>query len=129
MNGPTSTIALDTIYTFDTCAGEATVEVRRVGDGDDTEYLGYVVRHPGDTDALHDVCFIWRGGGYIDFGRLSVPFAIVTPDEIVVADNFNIFDYEFDGILIDPTPAGFGEWLANLDDDDVARITDCIRNA
>ena len=127
MPNPTSTIELHTCYTFQTLNGPVDVEVRRLTDDDgDPIYLGRVNSCPTGQQFLNSVGFLWYGGGYIDFGWLGASFGIATPADVAVVDTFNVFDYEFTGLLINPTPAGFGDFLATLDDDDIARVKECV---
>jgi hypothetical protein len=97
-------------------------------DGEFPTCVGRLLSHPLAHTALASVFFVWRGGGYIDFGTAKHTGEYVGPDDVDVVDCFNVFDYEFDGLLIERTPAGFADFLATFDRDDIDRTLECVAN-
>lgn len=98
-------------------------------DDDFPTYVGRIGCHPLAGMALCSVYFVWRGGGYIDFGTADVSALrrnSVTPDDVEALDVFNVFDYEFDGLLIDRSADGFVDFLATFDRDDIDRVLETI---
>jgi hypothetical protein len=98
-------------------------------DDDFPTYVGRIGYHPLAGTTLASVYFVWRGGGYVDFGTADVSALrrnSVTPDDVEAVDVFNVFDYEFDGLLIERSADGFVDFLATFDRDDVDRVLETI---
>lgn len=96
--------------------------------------VGRILYHPIAYYSLVPFAFVWRGGPYIDFGTVRYsrdavpvdPNAPIDPDAVEIIDTFNVFDYQFDKLLIARTPEAFAEWLATFDQDDIDRVVESV---
>lgn len=121
---PEATLTV-TAFDYKYAGSEVSVHLYADADDDFPTHVGRIYRSDVAHTALASIYFVWRGGGYIDFGP-ATHSGVITPDDVRAVDTFNVFDYQFDGLLIERSSEGFARWLATFDREDVDRVLECV---